>query len=85
MEALPVIESFHSYLYVVRPDDVAEKRFVEIGPEVGNNTIVERGLAAGEQIVIEGLHKLSHGMKVEIQPIPSSNENAAEEESINEE
>jgi len=80
-----IIENGGAYLYVVRPDDVAEKRFVEIGPEVGNNTIVERGLAAGEQIVVEGLHKLSHGMKVEIQPIPSPNETAAEEESINEE
>ena len=50
---------------MVRPDSVVEKRFVEIGPETGNNTIVERGLAKGEKIVVEGYHKLSHGMKVD--------------------
>ena len=48
----------------MRPDDVVERRFVEIGPESGNNTVIERGLSAGEMIVVEGTHKLAHGMKV---------------------
>ncbi len=60
-----VLEKNGAYIYVVRPDDVVEKRFVEIGPEVDNNTIVERGLAKGENIVVEGYHKLNHGMKVQ--------------------
>ena len=60
-----VIENGGAYVYVVRTDDVVEKRFVETGPEAGNNTVIERGLAAGERIVVEGYHKLSHGMKVE--------------------
>ena len=59
------IENGGAYVYVVRTDDVVEKRFVETGPEAGNNTVIERGLAAGERIVVEGYHKLSHGMKVE--------------------
>ena len=42
---------------------MAEKRFIELGPEVGNKTVVERGLLPGEQIVVEGYHKLSHGQK----------------------
>lgn len=58
------IEKNGAYIFVVRPDSIVEKRFVEIGPETGNNTIVERGLAEGEQIVVEGYHKLTHGMKV---------------------
>ncbi len=60
-----VIENGGAYVYVVRTDDVVEKRFVETGPEAGNNTVIERGLAAGERIVVEGYHKLSYGMKVE--------------------
>lgn len=60
-----VIENGGAYIYVVRADEVVEKRFVETGPEIGNNTIVERGLAPAEWIVVEGFHKLSHGMKVE--------------------
>lgn len=59
-----VIEKGGTYIYVVRPDSVVERRFVEIGPEVEKNTIVERGLSKGEQIVTEGYHKLTHGMKV---------------------
>ena len=48
----------------MRKDDTVEKRFIELGPEVGNNVVVERGLAVGETIVVEGFHKLTPGMKV---------------------
>lgn len=58
------IERGGAYIYVVRPDSVVERRFVETGPEAGNNIIIERGVAAGENIVTEGFHKLRHGMKV---------------------
>ena len=61
-----VIEKGGAYIYVVRPDSVVEKRFVETGPEIaGNNVVIERGLSSTERIVVEGYHKLSHGMKVE--------------------
>lgn len=63
-----VIEKGGAYIFVVRPDSIVERRFIETGPEVGKNTIVERGLASGEKIVTEGFHKLTHGMKVN--PIP---------------
>lgn len=59
-----VIEKGGTFVYVVRPDSVVEKRFIEIGPETGNNVIVERGLAKGERIVSEGSHKIKHRMKV---------------------
>ncbi len=60
-----VIEKGGAYIFVVRPDSIVEKRFVETGPELGNTIVIERGLAPGEDIVVEGYHKLSHGMKVE--------------------
>ena len=47
------IEKGGAYIYVVRPDSIVERRFVEIGPEIGNNTVIERGLAKGENIVVE--------------------------------
>ena len=59
------IEKGGAYIYVVRPDSIVEKRFVETDPEWGNNIVVERGLVRGEDIVVEGYHKLQHGMKVE--------------------
>ena len=55
---------------MVRPDSIVEKRFVELGPELKNTTVVERGIVEGEQIVVEGYHKLTHGMKVE--PVSSN-------------
>lgn len=64
-----VIEKGGAYIFVVKPDSIVEKRFVETGPETGNNIIVERGLAGGENIVVEGYHKLKHGMKVDPEPL----------------
>ncbi len=61
-----VIEKGGASVYVVRQDGVVENRFVELGPEVGNNTVIERGLLQDEQIVVEGYHKLTHGMRVVI-------------------
>lgn len=58
------IEKGGAYIFVVRPDSIVEKRFVEIGPELENRTVIERGLVRGEKIVVDGYHKLSHGMKV---------------------
>ena len=58
------IEKGGAYIFVVRPDSVVERRYVEIGPEIENNTVIERGLAKGEKIVVEGFHKLNPGMKV---------------------
>ena len=73
------IEKGGAYIYVVRPDSIVEKRFVETGPEWGNNIVVERGLVRGEDIVVEGYHKLQHGMKVE--PVaPRRNEEAEKQQ-----
>ena len=70
------IEKGGAYIYVVRPDSVVEKRFVETGPELENMTVVERGLGRYENIVVEGYHKLSHGMKVKpVKPAAAVTEN----------
>lgn len=60
-----VIDNGGAYVYVVRPDSIVEKRLIETGPDVDNNIVVERGLAAGELLVVEGYHKLNHGLKVD--------------------
>ena len=63
-----IIEKGGAYIYVIRKDSTAERRFIELGPEFQNQVVVERGLAAGENIVTEGYHKLNPGMKVRISP-----------------
>lgn len=59
-----IIEKGGAYLYIMRRDSTVEKRFVELGPELDNAVVVERGLNPGELVVIEGQHKLSPGLKV---------------------
>lgn len=71
-----IIEKGGAYIYVVRKNQTVEKRFIELGPEQDNQVVVERGLAPGEEIVIEGYHKLSPGMKVQITNQPAKAVNA---------
>ena len=65
----------------MRRDSVAERRFIEIGPEFKNDVVVERGLAPGELIVTEGYHKLTPGVKVQVAPEVSQEENKADNDS----
>ena len=59
---------------MIRKDDIAEKRFVQVGPEVGNSVVIERGLGENERVVVEGYHKLSPNVKV--QPVTSIDDKA---------
>lgn len=61
-----IIEKGGAYIYVMRKDSTVEKRFIELGPEFSNSTVVERGLVPGENIVVEGYHKLTPGIKVKV-------------------
>lgn len=61
-----IIEKGGAYIYVMRRDSTAERRFIELGPEFGNKVVVERGLAPGEIIISEGYHKLTPGIKVRV-------------------
>ncbi len=58
------IEKGGAFIFVIRPDNVAEKRFVETGVEQDNKIVISRGLAKDEKIVVEGWQKLTHGGKV---------------------
>lgn len=55
------IEKGGAFIFVVRPDSVVEKRFIETGPEQNNKIVVTRGLAPKENVVTEGYQKLTHG------------------------
>ncbi len=63
-----IIEKGGAYVFVMRRDSIAERRFIELGPEFGNNVVVERGIVPGEMLVTEGYHKLTPGVKM--RPVP---------------
>jgi len=52
------------YVWVAKADNTAELRPVTIGPEVGSETVVSRGLSAGENIVVDGQLRLFPGSRI---------------------
>jgi membrane fusion protein (multidrug efflux system) len=49
---------------VVGPDDIAHLRTVTLGPSVGTNTVILKGIQGGDQVVTEGVDKIKEGLKV---------------------
>jgi multidrug efflux system membrane fusion protein len=54
------------YAFVVKPDQTVEMRVVTVGRTVGHETIVTKGISAGETVVTDGQLRLVPGFKVEI-------------------
>ena len=54
------------YLLVIKQDSTAELRPVTVGPVQNGNTVIEKGLQTGEQVVIDGQVRVIPGSKVEI-------------------
>jgi membrane fusion protein, multidrug efflux system len=53
------------YAWVVKPDNTAEQRSIETVPIDSDITIVTKGLAVGEHVVVNGQYRLQAGTKVE--------------------
>jgi membrane fusion protein, multidrug efflux system len=66
-----------SYVYVVKPDATAEQRPVSLGQRQGDLIVVEKGVAAGEQIVTDGQLGVTPGGKVAIEQPREVNSPAA--------
>jgi len=67
-QATSVIQD-KTFVFVVRPDSVVERREVHIEGKSGKNYIVnESGLRPGETIVLTGLNKIADGTK--LSPLP---------------
>jgi multidrug efflux system membrane fusion protein len=54
------------FVYVVKPDQIAEERPVTIGITYQGETVVQSGLKAGETVVTDGQLRLAPGVKVNI-------------------
>jgi len=57
------------YVYVVGPDNKALRREVKVGRVIGGQRIVESGLQAGDQVVIEGYQKIFYP-GAPVKPVP---------------
>jgi multidrug efflux system membrane fusion protein len=54
-----------AYVYVVRPDLTVEDRPVATGAILGDETVIESGIQAGERVVTDGQMQLTDGVTVE--------------------
>jgi multidrug efflux system membrane fusion protein len=55
-----------TFVYVVKPDNSVEVRNIVQGITEGDEASVEKGLDAGEKVVIDGIDKLQQGTKVTV-------------------
>jgi multidrug efflux system membrane fusion protein len=55
-----------AYVFVVKPDSTVDLRRVVTARTQGSETIIAKGLQAGERVVTDGLARLTTGAKVEI-------------------
>ena len=60
------------YVFVVKPDFTVESMPVVTGRSVNKETVVQKGLRAGEKVVTDGQLRLYPGAKVEIKNTDSA-------------
>jgi membrane fusion protein, multidrug efflux system len=56
---------------VVKADGTAEIRPVTVGPRIGNEWVIDKGLEAGDEVIVEGLQFVRTGSKVVAKPAPA--------------
>jgi multidrug efflux system membrane fusion protein len=57
-----------NYVFVIKPDQTAELRPVEVLRTEQGVTQIGRGLAAGESVVVDGQYRLEPGTRVAVRP-----------------
>ncbi len=61
-----------SYVYVVNAQGQAEIRPVTLGLPVGNDRVIDAGLAPGDRVIIDNLMKIYPGSAVQIAPVAAA-------------
>ncbi len=59
-----------TYVYAVNPDHTVSVQVVTVGPTDGTNTVITKGLAAGDVVVTDGVDRLTDGAKVTFAAVP---------------
>jgi multidrug efflux system membrane fusion protein len=66
------------YAYAIKPDNTVEKRNVTVAQISGGQALIDSGLAANEQVVVDGQYKLEPGSHVAILHGKAAQEAAAQ-------
>jgi membrane fusion protein (multidrug efflux system) len=57
-------------VYLVGKEDTVEARTVTATERLGNLWAVEKGLTAGDRVIVEGIQRVQPGMKVNVKTVP---------------
>jgi len=60
------------FVYVVGKGDTVQTRDVQTGPWAGDRWIIDRGLAPGDRVVVDGIQKVAPGRPVKPVPLADS-------------
>ena len=55
-----------TYVFVVKPDQHAEQRKVDVQRMIENQAVIESGLAAGETVVLDGQSRVENGAALKV-------------------
>ena len=75
----PLITGARALVYVEIGDNVFEGREVTLGPRAGDQVVVESGISAGEEVVVNGAFRIDAAMQISgrasmMNPEPAENE-----------
>lgn len=60
------------FIYVINEDNTVKIQTVVMGPAIGDDTVIKRGLLPGQKVVVNGADKLMNGSKVLVHNMHSS-------------
>ena len=66
------------YVYVMRPDLTVESRTITVDRTLGVETVVAKGIAAGEKVVTDGQLRLAPGTRVQVKTAADAEEKQAQ-------
>ena len=64
-----------AYVYVIKPDDTADRRPVTVAMTQEGRAVIDKGLSAGEHVVVEGQYRVTQGGKLQIRSGPGQDSN----------
>lgn len=62
------------YVYIVGADNVIERRAVECGNEIDGKIVIYSGVAAGENVVVDGFQRIRNKIKVDAMTVEQRNQ-----------
>lgn len=68
-----------TYVYVLKEDSTVEYRDVTVDRTVNGDSLISKGLSAGEQVVVDGQLKISPGARVTVAPHETAQETGAKD------